>query len=80
MDSILETNPPGDRRVPGFKLDKNINLSAVIGALILFGTIVSYGNTILKESRVSTQKINIMWKYFVKDKPELQYVFPESGN
>lgn len=60
-----------------FHLDKNINLSAVIGAIILLVTIVSYGNSILVELRELNTKNNIMWSFFVKDHPDYANLYPE---
>jgi hypothetical protein len=64
-----------NRREDRFRFDKNINISAVVGAIILLGTMISYGNSIIREQRETGQKVNIMWQWFVSDKPDLQKLF-----
>ena len=67
-----------DRRDNKFKLDKTLNISNILGLLVILWSVISYGNTLVKESRDSNQKINIMWDYFSHEHPELALLFKGS--
>lgn len=66
-----------ERRAPSSKwrLDKNINISAAIAGIIILWSVIHYGSSILTAQADTNKKVNIMWDFFVKDKPDLQRLF-----
>lgn len=74
---IAETMETERRIAPSsrWRLDKNINISAVIAGIVILWSVIHYGSSILEQQSDTNKKVNIMWQYFVKDKPELQRLF-----
>lgn len=67
-----------DRRDNKFRIDKTFNISNILGLVIILWQVISFGNVLVKESRNTNQKINIMWDFFKKDHPDLALMLKDN--
>lgn len=61
-----------DRRSNHFRIDKSISLGNILTILALLWTIVSYGNRIVDDMKLTQRKTLLMWNIMSKEHPELE--------